>query len=71
MSLTLSTYVLTPKNFKEIRTVNNITYPTYKDACYALGLLDDYKEWYECIIEASHWASGKQLSQLFVTYSYF
>ncbi|KAL4606240.1 hypothetical protein ACB092_09G087600 [Castanea dentata] len=56
-----------PKNFKEIMTVKNITYPTYKDACYALGLLDDDKEWHECIIEAAQWASGKQLRQLFVT----
>ncbi|XP_050278246.1 uncharacterized protein LOC126719772 [Quercus robur] len=56
-----------PKNFKEIMTVKNITYPTYKDACYALGLLDDDKEWHECINEAAHWASGKQLRQLFVT----
>ena len=48
-----------PRNFKEIMTVKNITYPTYKDACYALGLLDDDKEWHECIIEAAHWASGK------------
>ena len=48
-------------------TVKYITYPTYKDACYALGLLDDDKEWHECINEAAHWASGKQLRQLFVT----
>ena len=56
-----------PRNFKEIRTVNNITYPTYKDACCALGLLDNDNEWHDCIIEASNWASGKQLRQLFVT----
>ena len=56
-----------PKNFKEIMTVKNITYPTYKDACYELGLLDDDKEWHECINEAAHWANGKQLRLLFVT----
>uniref|UniRef100_A0A2N9J2K3 ATP-dependent DNA helicase n=1 Tax=Fagus sylvatica TaxID=28930 RepID=A0A2N9J2K3_FAGSY len=56
-----------PRNFKEIRTVNNVTYPTYKDACYALGLLDNDNEWHDCMIEASNWASGKQLRQLFVT----
>ena len=43
-----------PRNFKEIMTVKNITYPTYKDACYALGLLNDDKEWHECIIEVAH-----------------
>jgi hypothetical protein len=55
------------RNFKEIRAVNNVTYPTYKDACYALGLLDNDNEWHDCMIEASNWASGKQLRQLFVT----
>ena len=27
-----------PRNFKELRTINDVTYPTYKEACYALGL---------------------------------
>ncbi|XP_050280553.1 uncharacterized protein LOC126721546 [Quercus robur] len=55
------------RNFKELRTINDVTYPTYKDACYALGLLDDDKEWHDSLIEASSWASGQQLRQLFVT----
>ncbi|KAL4619659.1 hypothetical protein ACB092_06G096000 [Castanea dentata] len=56
-----------PRNFEELRTINNVTYPTYKEACYALGLLDDDKEWHDSLIEASSWASGQQLRQLFVT----
>ena len=29
------------KSYEDIRTVNGITYPSFRDACYALGLLDD------------------------------
>ena len=56
-----------PRNFAEIRTVNGIVYETYQEACYALGLLDNDKEWHDAILEASNWASGKQLRELFVT----
>ncbi|KAJ9557686.1 hypothetical protein OSB04_012300 [Centaurea solstitialis] len=45
-------------SFEHVRTVNGTTYPTFKSACYALGLLDDDKEWVECLAEASTWASG-------------
>ena len=56
-----------PRSFEEIRTINDVLYPTFKSACYALGLLDDAKEWHEALNQASHWASGKQLRELFVT----
>ena len=56
-----------PRNFAEIRTVNGIVYETYQEACYAVGLLDNDKEWHDAILEASNWASGKQLRELFVT----
>jgi len=56
-----------PRSFEEIRTASGILYSTFKSACYALGLLDDDKEWHECLNQASHWASGKQLRELFVT----
>ncbi|CAG7898481.1 unnamed protein product, partial [Brassica rapa] len=42
-----------PRSYEEIRTVKGIVYKTYKDACYALGLLDDDKEYIEAINEAS------------------
>ncbi|KAK9683679.1 hypothetical protein RND81_10G158300 [Saponaria officinalis] len=41
---TLLNFVKGPRSFKEIRTINGITYPTYKEACYALGLLGDDKD---------------------------
>jgi hypothetical protein len=56
-----------PRSFQEIRTVNNVLHPTFRSACYALGLLDDDKEWHEALNHASHWALGKQLHELFVT----
>ena len=42
------------RNFEELKIVYNVTYPTYKDVCYALGLLDDGKEWHDFLIEASN-----------------
>ncbi|KAI9180058.1 hypothetical protein LWI28_000701 [Acer negundo] len=48
-------------SFEEIRTVNGVTYETYKATCYALGLLDEDKEWHEAIVQASQWSTGSQL----------
>jgi hypothetical protein len=55
------------KSFEDIKKVNGIIHPSYKSACYALGLLDDDSEWDDCIKEASHWASAHQMRQLFCT----
>ena len=53
-------------SFESIRTVNGVIYPTFKAACYALGLLDDDKEWIDCLMEASIWATRNELRHLFV-----
>ncbi len=49
--------------------MNGVTYSTFKSICYALGLLDDDKEWKKCLTQASLWALGMSLdsylSQLF------
>ena len=55
------------RSFKEIRTINNVVYSDFRSACYVLDLLDDDKEWHEALNHASHWASGKQLRELFIT----
>ncbi|KAL4609927.1 hypothetical protein ACB092_08G015800 [Castanea dentata] len=55
------------RSFKEVRTINNVVYSDFRSACYALGLLDDDKEWHKALNHASHWASGKQLRELFAT----
>ncbi|XP_076915330.1 uncharacterized protein LOC143574642 [Bidens hawaiensis] len=54
-----------PKSFDDIRTVDGQTYPTFRDACYARGLLDDDMEYIEAIKEASASGSGYYLRALF------
>ncbi|GJX17283.1 hypothetical protein Tco_0218115 [Tanacetum coccineum] len=49
------------QGFEELMTVNNRICPTFKEACFAYGLLNDDKEWTKAISEASLWALGPQL----------
>ncbi|KAL8087815.1 hypothetical protein AgCh_037814 [Apium graveolens] len=63
----LLNFVKGSTSFECIRTVNGVTYPTFKAACYALGLLDDDREWVDCLSEAAVWATGNELRNLFVT----
>ncbi|CAG8582983.1 4231_t:CDS:2, partial [Acaulospora morrowiae] len=63
----LLTVVHGAKSFENLRTVNETTYETFKDACNALGLLQDNNEWDECLGEASLIKTGYQLCHLFAT----
>jgi len=45
-------------NYDNIRTINGVIYKTYKEVCYAMGLLAEDKEFIDAIIEASNLASG-------------
>ncbi|XP_024013969.1 uncharacterized protein LOC112088047 [Eutrema salsugineum] len=54
-----------PTSFDFLKTVDKVLYPTFKDACYALGLLDDDTEYIEALKEASIWGSGSFLRKLF------
>ena len=56
-----------PNSFTDLRTYNDIIYPTYKEACIVKGLLDSDDEWNICLNEASSFQTGHQLRQLFVT----
>ena len=51
--------------FEDLRTVEGVVYETYREACYALGLLDDDKEYIDAIKEASFWDSGWFFRHLF------
>ncbi|GKA90027.1 hypothetical protein Tco_0811839 [Tanacetum coccineum] len=55
------------QSFKELMTVNNRLYATFKETCFAYGLLNDDKEWTHALSEASVWALGPQLWDIFVT----
>ena len=53
------------KCYEDIRTVAEVVHPTYKSACFALGLLEHDGEWHEALTEASTWATGSQLRNMF------
>jgi hypothetical protein len=54
-------------SYESLCTYNNITHPTFKEACNARGLLSNDQEWYNAFDEAVRWATSNQLRQLFVT----
>ena len=51
--------------YEDLRTTDGVVHPTYRDACYALGLVDDDKEYIHAIKEASFLGSGRFLRHLF------
>ena len=53
-------------SFESLRTVNGTKYPSFKEACYALGFLSDDSESKSCLQEASSFASPIQIRDLFV-----
>ncbi|XP_020973046.1 uncharacterized protein LOC107633545 [Arachis ipaensis] len=53
-------------SFVDLWTVEGVVYTTFKEACYALGLLQDDKEFIDAILEASSWASAAYIRNLFV-----
>ncbi|XP_031106166.1 uncharacterized protein LOC116010797 [Ipomoea triloba] len=55
-----------PTSFKDIRTLNGVEYMTFRDACYAHGLLDDDKEYINVINEAIYWSTAHSMRKLFV-----
>ncbi|KAF1891422.1 hypothetical protein Lal_00017056, partial [Lupinus albus] len=53
--------------YEDIRTVSDIQYSTFRDACFSMGLLQDDREYIEALKEAYAWGSGFYLRKLFVT----
>ena len=62
----LLNHVKGPTSYDEIKTVNDFKYDTFKEACFALGLLDDDKEFIDAINQASLWGTASFMRQLFV-----
>ncbi|XP_031097006.1 uncharacterized protein LOC116001257 [Ipomoea triloba] len=55
-----------PTNFEDIKSYKGVIYPTFRDACYARGLLDDDKEYIDAINETSQWSTAASMRKLFV-----
>ena len=64
---TLLTVVRGSTSFEELRTVDGVLYPTFRDTCIARGLLEDDGEWVTCLDDASQMQTGTSLRQLFAS----
>ncbi|GJT67084.1 hypothetical protein Tco_1018564 [Tanacetum coccineum] len=47
-------YVRGATDWEDFKKFDDVVYPTFKDACYARGLLEDDKEYIDRLLEASH-----------------
>ncbi|XP_022032442.1 uncharacterized protein LOC110933532 [Helianthus annuus] len=54
-----------PKSYDDMKTVNGHVHDTFRDACFALGLLDDDKEYIEAIKEANETTTASYVRNLF------
>ncbi|XP_074314966.1 uncharacterized protein LOC141651143 [Silene latifolia] len=61
-------HVKGPKCFEDIKTVDEVVCPTFREACYKLGLIGDDREYFDAIKQAADWGSGFYLRNLFSTY---
>ncbi|XP_019149889.1 PREDICTED: uncharacterized protein LOC109146694 [Ipomoea nil] len=56
-----------PTSFDDIKKVDGVQYNSFRDACYARGLIEDDKEYVDAISEPAVWSSAHSLRKLFVT----
>ncbi|GKD47982.1 ATP-dependent DNA helicase PIF1-like protein [Tanacetum coccineum] len=55
-----------PMEWADLKKVDNVLYPTYRDACYTRGLLQGDKEYIDGLLEASFWGMSDYLHSIFV-----
>ncbi|CAJ2678040.1 uncharacterized protein LOC123904970 [Trifolium pratense] len=55
-----------PTCYDDIKKIGNTQYFTYRDACFAMGFLEDDRQYIQAIKEAKDWGSGHFLRKLFV-----
>ncbi|XP_058726700.1 ATP-dependent DNA helicase pfh1-like [Vicia villosa] len=60
------TVVKGPLTYEEIHKVGDTQFDTFRDACFAMGFLEDDREYIGAIREASEWGSDHFLRKLFV-----
>jgi hypothetical protein len=60
------TVVKGPKTYDSIKIINGFKHETFREACYAMGFLEDDREFISAIKEAHEWGSGTFLRKLFV-----
>ena len=63
---TLLNYVKGPTSYDDIKTVENVKLNSFKEACFALGLLEDDKEFIDALNQAAQWGTANFLRNLFV-----
>ncbi|EOA18190.1 hypothetical protein CARUB_v10006669mg [Capsella rubella] len=56
-----------PTSFDDLQTFDHVKYKTFKEACYARGMLSSDSEWKESMDEATQYAYLFQQHHLFVT----
>lgn len=64
---TLLNYVKGPVSYDAIKIVDDVKYDTFKEACFAMGLLDDDKEFIDALNQVAQWGIVDHLRRLFVT----
>ncbi|XP_061339347.1 uncharacterized protein LOC133286026 [Gastrolobium bilobum] len=65
----LLTYQKGCTSYDDLRIINGVLFPSFKDACYSLGLLDDDNEYIDAIKEANFCASAYYLRNLLLYYA--
>ncbi|XP_010445117.1 PREDICTED: ATP-dependent DNA helicase PIF1-like [Camelina sativa] len=54
-----------PMTFDDIKTYNGVVYKSYKEACFARGILDDDQVFIDGLIEAAQYSFGDYLRNFF------
>jgi ATP-dependent DNA helicase PIF1 len=57
--------VVGARSFKELRTVKDVEYHTFREAAEALGLIDGDNSWDDALKEATIWAMPSSIRRLF------